>query len=94
MLGCRWAARFCFFGFLFFLGGLSRSSFLVRPLFVLVGSVGIVSFTLCLPPPPTSPCANPVGLWAASSGAAAYLEQCVLRLAHAHFEQSPFLGPH
>ena len=54
MLGCRWAARVIY---LFWF--LSRSSFLVLPLFVLVGSVGIVSFTLCLPPPPTSPCANP-----------------------------------
>ena len=44
MLGCRWAARIKNFG------GLSRSSFLVLPLFVLVGSVGIASFTLRLPP--------------------------------------------
>ena len=35
----------------------SFSLFLVLPLFVLVGSVGIVSCTSCLPPPSTSPCA-------------------------------------
>ena len=49
--GCRWAARVLFFGG-------SSSLFLVLPLFVLVGSVGIVSCTSCVPPPSTSPCAE------------------------------------
>ena len=41
--------------FFLFCGGLPRSSFLVLSLFVLVGSVGIASFTLRLPPLFTSP---------------------------------------
>ena len=42
-----------------YFGGVFCSSFLVLPLFVPVGSVGIAPFTLRLPPPFTSPCAVP-----------------------------------
>ena len=54
----------------------SFSPFLVLPLFVLVGSVGIVSCTSCLPPPSTSPCAES---WANYSSTRCLLRQVRLR---------------